>query len=234
MNYIVQDKDDLIRLFVKAGWNKSYACQIINDFFRMLKAKGPEWTCKRITTIRTWYLQHLGGNTHYRPDTSKRIKVNKRGQPKGIWGSLFRYAIQTKRKGRQRQVFLALKLDSAVMLGGRSELYTNWKRLREIRKIALEGNTTIVMHQLHIMGVKCRKVVKTADKALVGLRKGVLYVYQRRSLLAETAEKEFWQTVRRLERKKKDLARKRWLRLIPGSEYYSKALTKLRAWLSLE
>jgi len=92
--------------------DSSRATAIMTEIHKWMDANGPEWTVDRLKSLKTWFLQHLAGNTNYSEPWFEKSQVNGSYIPKGTFGTLFKDAMHSKHRHDKKTV----KILSALMV----------------------------------------------------------------------------------------------------------------------
>ena len=99
------------------GFNELQTNSIVGEVVKWESYNGPEWTVNRLKALKEWLINLKGGNKNYYPSSHWIASKTYDGMkvPKGIFGSIFRYALT------QKKVKLFTKALSAIMV------YTDFK-----------------------------------------------------------------------------------------------------------
>jgi len=81
-------RDPLVLRLEGIGLSKRDATQVRKDLDRWISNSGMEWTIQRLKSLRSAYIQFLGGNPYELPYLANR-KQNGNLIPKGVWGKFW-------------------------------------------------------------------------------------------------------------------------------------------------
>lgn len=76
------------------GLNRPESIDLLDQIEKNIDNSGEEWTVGRLKDLKLWFIQHLAGNTSYKPSWFK----SKSHMPDGIWGKLFKLALNSEKK----------------------------------------------------------------------------------------------------------------------------------------
>ena len=98
------------------GANDAQITTLLSQIHSWRRDNGTEWTVGRIKDLKTWFVQHLAGNTEFKPPWFKHSVKNRSTIPKGPFGFLFENMLQSTDKKiikslSMLMVYTAYKLD---------------------------------------------------------------------------------------------------------------------------
>jgi hypothetical protein len=85
-----QRSTDMLRRFISYGLTPSAACLLEADILKWESHSGPEWTVKRLKSLKQDFVRIQAGDN---PLTY--VKLNRRGRWFGVWGYLIEYAAKS-------------------------------------------------------------------------------------------------------------------------------------------